>query len=127
MYVMWQYILKRVIGHGRKYGNRYQSAVYSGGVSASRLPGWVSPSFWFDTAWGHKLSLDNVIDIANHGRPVIVSWPPARYAGGHLLVVTGGNSKYVYLADSSSYNYHSLSRSKFLSWWEGFSAIVTPK
>ena len=83
--------------------------------------------FGFNTAWGHNLSLDNVIDIANHGRPVIVGWPPARYAGGHLLVVTGGNSKYVYLADSSSYNYHSLSRSKFLSWWEGFSAIVTPK
>ena len=83
--------------------------------------------FGFNTAWGHNLSLDNVIDIANHGRPVIVGWPPARYAGGHLLVVTGGNSNYVYLADSSSYNYHSLSRHKFLSWWEGFSAIVTPK
>ena len=83
--------------------------------------------FGFKTAWGHNLSLDNVIDIANHGRPVIVGWPPDRYAGGHLLVVTGGNSNYVYLADSSSYNYHSLSRHKFLSWWEGFSAIVTPK
>jgi len=83
--------------------------------------------FGFKTAWGHNLSLDNVIDIANHGRPVIVGWPPDRYAGGHLLVVTGGNSNYVYLADSSSYNYHSLSRTKFLSWWEGFSAIVTPK
>ena len=82
--------------------------------------------FGFNTAWGHNLSLDNVIDIANHGRPVIVGWPPDRYAGGHLLVVTGGNSNYVYLADSSSYNYHSLSRHKFLSWWEGFSAIVTP-
>jgi len=83
--------------------------------------------FGFKTAWGHNLSLDKVIDVANHGRPVIVGWPPARYAGGHLLVVTGGNSNYVYLADSSSYNYHSLSRHKFLSWWEGFSAIVTPK
>src|SRR6266566_1518949 len=83
--------------------------------------------FGFKTAWGHNLSLDNVIDIANHGRPVIVGWPPYRYAGGHLLVVTGGNSHYVYLADSSSYNFHSLSRSKFLSWWAGFSAIVTPK
>lgn len=83
--------------------------------------------FGFKTAWGHNLSLDNVIDIANHGRPVIVGWPPDRYAGGHLLVVTGGNSNNVYLADSSSYNYHSLSRQKFLNWWEGFSAIVTPK
>lgn len=82
--------------------------------------------FGFKTAWGHNLSLDNIIDIANHGRPVIVGWPPDRYAGGHLLVVIGGNSSNVYLADSSSYNFHSLSRQKFLSWWEGFSAIVTP-
>ena len=83
--------------------------------------------FGFNTSWGHSLSLDQVIDIANHGRPVIVSFPPARYDGGHLLVVTGGNSSTVYLADSSLWNRHSLSRSQFLQWWEGFSAIVTPK
>src|SRR6266550_2671673 len=82
--------------------------------------------FGFKTVWGHKLSLDDIIGIANHGRPVIVDWPPARYAGGHLLVVTGGNSNYVYLADSSRYNRHSLTRHQFLNWWEGFAAIVTP-
>jgi hypothetical protein len=83
--------------------------------------------FGFKTTWGHNLSLDQVIDIANHGRPVIVSFPPDRYAGGHLLVVTGGNSSIVKLADSSLRNYHSLSRAQFLNWWEGFYAIVTPK
>ena len=83
--------------------------------------------FGFKTTWGHNLSLDQVIDIANHGRPVIVSFPPDRYAGGHLLVVTGGNSSIVKLADSSLWNYHSLSRAQFLQWWEGFYAIVTPK
>ncbi len=83
--------------------------------------------FGFNTTWGHSLSLDQIIDIANHGRPVIVSFPPDRYAGGHLLVVTGGNSSTVYLADSSRWNRHSLSRAQFLQWWEGFSAIVTPK
>jgi peptidase C39-like protein len=83
--------------------------------------------FGFKTTWGHNLSLDQVIDIANHGRPVIVSFPPDRYAGGHLLVVTGGNSSIVKLADSSLRNYHSLSRTQFLQWWEGFYAIVTPK
>jgi hypothetical protein len=82
--------------------------------------------FGFKTSWGHALSLDQVITIANHGRPVIVSFPPDRYAGGHLLVVTGGDSNYVYLADSSLYNRHSLSRAQFLNWWEGFSAILTP-
>ena len=83
--------------------------------------------FGFKTTWGHNLSLDQIITIANQGRPVIVSFPPDRYAGGHLLVVTGGNSSIVKLADSSLRNYHSLSRTQFLNWWEGFYAIVTPK
>lgn len=82
--------------------------------------------FGFKTTWGHDLSLNQILDIANHGTPVIVSFPPDRYAGGHLLVVTGGDSNYVYLADSSLWNRHSLSRAQFLNWWEGFYAIVTP-
>lgn len=82
--------------------------------------------FNFQTVYGHNLSLDKIIDIANHGKPVIVSFPPDRYAGGHLLVVVGGNSNYVYLADSSLYNRHSLSRAQFSQWWEGFSAILSP-
>jgi predicted double-glycine peptidase len=77
--------------------------------------------------WGHNLSLDQIITIANNGKPVIVSFPPDKYAGGHLLVVTGGNSTTVYLADSSLWNRHTLSRTQFLHWWEGFYAIVTPQ
>ena len=83
--------------------------------------------FGFKTTWGHNLSLNQIITLANQGRPVIVSFPPARYAGGHLLVVTGGNSSIVKLADSSLWNRQSLSRAQFLQWWEGFYAIVTPK
>jgi hypothetical protein len=82
--------------------------------------------FGFKTTWGHNLSFDQIINIANNGEPVIVSFPPDRYTGGHLLVVTGGNSYTVYLADSSLWNRHSLSRAQFLNWWEGFYAIVTP-
>jgi hypothetical protein len=82
--------------------------------------------FNFQTAWGHNLSLDQIISTANRGHPVIVSFPPDRYAGGHLLVVIGGNANTVYLADSSSYNRHSLSREQFSQWWEGFSAILSP-
>ncbi len=81
----------------------------------------------FKTTWGHNLSLDQIISIANQGHPVIVSFPPDRYAGGHLLVVTGGNNNIVKLADSSLWNRQSLSRSQFLQWWEGFYAIVTPR
>jgi Peptidase_C39 like family len=83
--------------------------------------------FGFKTTWGHNLSLDQIIAIANSGKPVIVSFPPDRYAGGHLLVVTGGNSSTVKLADSSLWNRTALSRAQFLNWWEGFYAIVTPQ
>lgn len=82
--------------------------------------------FGFKTIWGNNWSLDAVINTANSGKPVIVSFPPDRYAGGHILVVTGGDSTYVYLADTSLWNRHSLSRDQFLNWWEGFAAVVTP-
>ncbi len=82
--------------------------------------------FGFKTTWGHNLSLDQVISTATRGEPVIVSFPPDRYAGGHILAVIGGDSQTVLLADTSRWNRHSLSRSQFLAWWEGFSAVVTP-
>jgi Peptidase_C39 like family len=82
--------------------------------------------FGFKTNWGHNPSLNDIIAIANSGRPVIVSFPPDRYAGGHLLVVIGGNSSYVYLADSSIWNRKALTHAQFLHWWEGFYAVMTP-
>lgn len=83
--------------------------------------------FGFQTTWGNAWTLDRVIETANHGNPVIVDFPPDRYDGGHLLVVTGGNMSTVFLADSSLWNRHSLSRGQFLQWWVGFAAVVTPK
>jgi hypothetical protein len=83
--------------------------------------------FDFNTDWGYTRTLNQIISIANAGRPVIVSFPPNKYAGGHLVVVTGGNSTSVFLADSSLYDRHSLSHQQFMQWWGGFSAIVTPK
>ena len=82
--------------------------------------------FGFQTDAGHHFTLDQIIDIANHGTPVIVGFPPHRYPGGHLLVVTGGNATSVFVADSSVWNWHALSRSRFLSYWAGFAAVVTP-
>jgi len=82
--------------------------------------------FGFKTSWGHNLSLDALVEVANNGRPVIVSFPPDRYDGGHILVVTGGNKDYVYLADTSRWNRKSLTRAQFMQWWEGYTAIVTP-
>ncbi len=43
--------------------------------------------FGFKTDWGYSLSYDQVVATANQGEPVIVAWPPSRYAGGHLVVV----------------------------------------
>src|SRR5258708_14474014 len=56
-------------------------------------------------------------------RSVIISFPPYKYEGGHLVVVTGGNAEFVYLADSSLYDRHVLTHAQFLQWWGGFSAI----
>ncbi len=83
--------------------------------------------FGFKTTYMQNETLNDVIKVANAGTPVIVGFPPDRYAGGHLLVVTGGNADYVYLADSSLYNRHSLTHAQFMNWWAGFAAIVTPK
>ncbi len=83
--------------------------------------------FGFKTTWGNAWTLDRVINTANQGMPVIISFPPDRYDGGHILVVIGGDSSSVYLADSSLWNRHSLTRGQFLQWWEGFAAVVTPR
>lgn len=82
--------------------------------------------FSFKTDWGYSLSYDQVVATASQGEPVIVSWPPSRYTGGHLVVVVGGNSQTVIIADSSIYDRHSLTRAQFMKWWAGFSAISTP-
>jgi hypothetical protein len=82
--------------------------------------------FGFKTTWGHNLSLNQVIAAANSGTPVIVSFPPARYPGGHILVVRGGDTTYVYLADSSRLNWTQITHDRFLQLWAGFYAIMTP-
>jgi hypothetical protein len=83
--------------------------------------------FGFQAQWGHGLSLAQVIALANRGLPVIVGFAHGgRFAGGHLLVVAGGNASTVSVVDSSPYNLTILSRGYFLQLWSGFSAVVTP-
>lgn len=83
--------------------------------------------FGFKTMLRNDLSLDQIVDIANHGQPVIVDFPPYKYPGGHLLVVLGGNAGYVYVADSSRYDRHIVTRARFMQWWTGLAAIGTPQ
>jgi hypothetical protein len=87
----------------------------------------IADRYQFNALLNESDNLDNVITVANSGHPVIVNWPPGKFFGGHFLVVTGGDASNVLLADSSSYNYRVLSRDKFLSYWAGFSAVITPK
>jgi peptidase C39-like protein len=71
-------------------------------------------------------TLGQVIQIANQGRPVIVSFPPDRVPGGHILVVIGGSGSQVYLSDSSTLNQTMMSQVAFTSLWEGYAVVVTP-
>jgi hypothetical protein len=87
--------------------------------------------FGFKTRWlgdTGGTTLDEVIKVANSGNPVIVAWPPALWDGGHVLVVRGGDSDNVFLADSSRYNFTTLSRDVFMQrWLNTFAAVVEPK
>jgi len=83
--------------------------------------------FGFVTSWGYSRTLNQIIALANEGTPVIVAFPPSRYPGGHLLVVTGGDSSRVLVADSSIWNHTFFSRTRFLALWAGFAAVVTPQ
>jgi hypothetical protein len=82
--------------------------------------------FGFTTWWLTKPSLDQVITVANHGHPVIVDFPSSRWAGGHVLVVIGGDNNYVYTADSSSLNMQAFTHQNFLKYWIDFAVVATP-
>lgn len=84
--------------------------------------------FGFNTEASYSLTLQDLITISNKGFPIIVSvrdnyyFPP-----GHLFVVRGGDSQYVYIADSSPDNFQRMTYAMFLGMWHGFSAILTPR
>jgi hypothetical protein len=85
--------------------------------------------FGFHATIDHTHTFAQMIALANAGTPVVVSIPPQRsslFYGGHILVVTGGNSSVVFLVDSSAYNLRTLPLQSFLFLWGGLTAIVTP-
>lgn len=82
--------------------------------------------FGFKTVWLNKPTIKDLIDLANSGRPIIVNFPPDRWPGGHLLIVRGGDSQYVALADSSQLNMQMMAYATFLKYWEGFAVVVVP-
>ncbi len=82
--------------------------------------------FGFKAVHLNNPSADDIINVANTGKPVIVSFPPQRWTGGHILVLRGGHDNSVYLADSSQFNMTIVSRATFLKYWGGFAVVVMP-
>ncbi len=123
-------------GHHFKITNVLQVESRIGAIAADS--GLLDPSgidltagrLGFETHTLNSPSLDQVIDIANAGEPVIVNFPPATWSGGHLLVVRGGTDTTVDLADSSTLNHgaglQEVSRAYFLTYWRGFAKVLTP-
>lgn len=58
--------------------------------------------------------------------PVIINFPPFTWPGGHFLIITGGDTSHVTLADSSRLNMPSMSVAMFLSYWRGLAFVVLP-
>ena len=86
--------------------------------------------FGFNASLSHSRTMQDLITISNKGAPVIVSVRDGYYfPGGHLFVVRGGDSQYVYIADSSPANFTRMTYAMFLGMWQGhsFSAVLTPR
>ena len=79
-----------------------------------------------------KLSLDDLITLANAGIPSIVRIPT------HIMILTGGDSQNVFLADSGGLHLSKVTRTQFLyglpgsrlyagqAWMAGWYIILTP-
>lgn len=88
--------------------------------------------FGFTGYYTQKLSLDDLITLANAGVPSIVRIPT------HLMILTGGDSQHVFLADSGGLHLSKVTRQQFLnglpgsrlyagqSWMAGWYIILTP-
>jgi hypothetical protein len=76
--------------------------------------------FGFKASPNPPRTLNDLIGVVNKGYPVIVGIP------GHIMVVHGGDSSYVYLADSSLANRTQMTHQDFLSIWNNFSVLLTP-
>ncbi len=81
--------------------------------------------FGFQATQVQHPTVSQLEQLALH-EPVIVNFPPSTWKGGHFLIVTGGDSSQVTLADSSRLNMQSMSVSTLLSYWRGLAFTVTP-
>jgi hypothetical protein len=80
----------------------------------------VAAHFGFKASPNPPRTLQNIINVANKGYPVIVDSPT------HIFVVKGGDSNYVYLVDSAPQDLTVLTHQQFLAMWAGLSVVITP-
>ncbi len=113
------------------------SGYLAGGIQDKSWLPKTAALFGFKTVWGwtsrdsnEMRNLDDLIDVANAGAPVIIDIPPGAnpdYSPGHFMVVTGGDNQNVYLADSSGWDKKSAAREDFVKWWGGFYVVMYPE
>ena len=94
---------------------------YNGLTGGEPAMAQVANYFGFKASPNPPRTLQDLINVTNKGFPVIVGMP------GHIFVVHGGNSDYVYLADSAPANRTIMTHQEFLSVWNGFSVLITPQ
>jgi hypothetical protein len=97
----------------------YKLGVYDPGTTPTNGWGLLSPGqvgldktaayFGFATDYSKKVSLDDLIAMANAGKPSIIAIPT------HVMIITGGDSKYVKLADSGGLHLTTVTRDQFLN------------
>ena len=94
---------------------------YDGLVGGEPAMAKVANYYGFKASPNPPRTLKDLIYTTNKGFPVIVGMP------GHIFVVRGGDSNYVYLADSAPADRTVLAYQEFTSIWNGFSVLITPQ
>lgn len=95
-------------------------SVYEGLMGGEPSMARIASHFGFKASPNPPRTLQALIATANKGYPVIVGEP------GHIFVVRGGDSNYVYVLDSSPANLTTLTHAQFSALWNGFSVLITP-
>ena len=96
----------------------YKLGVYDPGTTPTNSRGLLPPGqigldktaayFGFASDYSKNVSLDDLIAMANSGTPSIISIPT------HVMIITGGDSKNVKLADSGGLRLTTVTREQFL-------------
>jgi len=121
----------------------YKLGVYDPGTSPTQNRGLLPPGqvglgktaayFGFASDYSKNVSLDDLINLANSGTPSIISIPT------HVMIITGGDSSHIMLADSGGLHLATVTRDQFLNglpgtrlyagqaWIPGWNFTIKPK